>query len=287
MRHEHSVASRPNISALRSLARWGTAAGLATVAYMAFEAQWVRCVSADLPVPHLPAAWSGVTVLHISDVHAGMHPLNERSLRKVVDWAVPLQPDLVVLTGDILNDPDRGRPCLKILSRLRPPLGTYAVTGNHEYGITKGPLAQPQAADRLWDSTPVTLLQDRCVLLPPRDGATLALCGADYLSGGFGLEPPPPSEKGTFLPILLVHEPPAPDSPLAHHFPLAFAAHAWRPDPRSQQPGLIPLNGQDGTGLSGLYDWGEGKLVVSGGIGTSFVPLRLMTRPEAMLWRLV
>jgi len=282
---------------------WGgiAAAGAAAAAYMAFEAQWVRCRRADLPVPGLPTPWSGLTVLHLSDVHAGLFPTNERSLGKVVRWAGSLAPDLVFLTGDVLGDPRQSRTCLELLSRLRPPLGTFAVTGNHEYGLGKGPLAHARDTTALWRETGVTLLSDQCVALPPREGTSLVLCGADYATGGFALlsaDAAPgvptadaalgaPAPTHTF-PILLIHEPPPSDSPLARRFTLAFAGHTHGGQLRvPSRSGLTPVHRESDEYLAGVYGWGSGLLVVSRGIGTSFLPFRLLTRPEATLWRLV
>ena len=304
--HIRSTARLP-----RPTAGGAAAAVTAAAAYMVFEAQWVQCRQADLPIRGLPDIWSGTTVLHLSDVHAGLFPTNERALRKVVDWAGPLAPDLVFLTGDILGDSRRSLRCIELLAHLRPPLGAFAVTGNHEYGLGKSPFARARHAEDLWETAGITLLQDRCALVAARrtpvaagggpaqaggwsdagrrpaheDGDTpLAICGADYLSGGFGL----PDERSPAFPILLIHEPPPPCSPLAERFSLAFAGHTHGGQLRVPSPrGLMPLNAEPDTRLGGVYDWGRGSLVVSRGIGTSFVPLRLLTRPEATLWRLV
>ncbi len=309
----------------------------AAAAYMVFEAQWVLCRQEDLHVPELPPAWAGLTILHLSDVHAGLFPTNERALRKVVDWAGPLTPDLVFLTGDILGERDRSLRCLELIADLRPRLGTFAVTGNHEYGLGKGPLAHTRHTEDLWATFGITLLQDRCVSLyvpphPAHDGlepagagdhTPLVLCGADYLSAGFGLveagasraaqattrrtrwhapaagvpvqgaaaqpgAPRAPIIPPGAFPILLVHEPPVPSSPLAGLFPLAFAGHTHGGQIRVPGPqGLAPLNAEQDPRLAGLHAWGCGMLVISRGIGTSFLPMRLFTRPEATLWRLV
>jgi predicted MPP superfamily phosphohydrolase len=269
-------------------------AGAVSTAYMAFEAQWVRCRETELPVPGLPLPWSGTTILHVSDVHAGAFPTNERSLAKVVRWAEPLDPDLVFLTGDILGDPGRSEACLELLSRLHPPLGMFAVTGNHEYGLSKGPLARARDTSGLWTKAGVSLLSDSCVALPPREGAQIILCGADYASGGFGLldggaiAQATGADPGSAFPILLIHEPPASDSHLGNLFPLAFAGHTHGGQLRVPAPsGLTPLHNEHQEFLAGIFAWGAGLLVVSRGIGTSFLPFRLMTRPEATLWRLV
>ena len=258
--------------------------GAAAASYMAFEAQWPRCRQAELAVPRLPSPWSGVTVLHLSDVHAGLFVTNDLSLEKVVAWAAPLAPDLVFLTGDMLGDRRRSARCLELLARLRPPLGMFAVTGNHEYGLGKGPLAKARDVRDLWSEAGAVLLSDRCAALPPRGGAGLVVCGADYLTAGFGLL----EIASDAFPILLVHKPPPPDSPLAAVFPLAFAGHTHGGQLRLPGPsGLTPVVKQHGEYPAGVYQWGEGRLVVSRGVGTSFLPFRLLTRPEATLWRLV
>ena len=317
------------------------AAGAAAASYMAFEAQWPRCRQAELAVPGLPSSWSGLTVLHLSDVHAGLFATNDLSFEKVVGWARPLDPDLVFLTGDMLGDRRRSARCLELLAELHPRLGMFAVTGNHEYGLGKGPLAAARDIRDLWDKAGATLLSDSCVALPPRGGARLVLCGADYLTAGFGLFegrgaiavcgaevagagpasaaervlggdltaaplewpaeglPGAPAEAagrprgaawatGEDFPILLIHEPPPPISP-------SRRCSRW-PSP------VIPMGANYGcrrlpvlrrsstrrAGISpGYTEWGGGWLVVSRGVGTSFLPFRLLTRPEATLWRLV
>jgi predicted MPP superfamily phosphohydrolase len=275
-------------SLFSSLLCWGTAAAAAAAGYMAFEARWIRCEEADLEVPGLPPEWSGSTVLHISDVHAGLFSSNEHNIRKAVDWAVALQPDLVLLTGDIISIPERSRTCLDAIARLDPPLGKFAVAGNHEYGIGKGPFARPRDTDPLWAEAGVTLLRDRCVRVVRPDGAALRLCGADQLTGGFGLEQTLQDEKDDLFSILLIHVPPEPASPHSTRFSLAFAGHTHGGQIRiPTSTGLRPVGGGRGAHLGGVYDWGQGRLVVSKGLGTSFVPMRLLTRPEVVLWRLV
>jgi predicted MPP superfamily phosphohydrolase len=273
------------------LAAAAAAAGAAAASYMAYEARWVECRQRDLLVPGLPPEWSGLTVLHLSDVHAGSFSGNERSLQRVVSWAAPLSPDLVVLTGDVLGEAESSRPCLQLLGRLRPRLGMFAVTGNHEYGLSKAPLARPRDTRSLWQEAGATLLSDSCVALPAREDSTVVLCGADYLSGGYGLpnrDAIPEVAASRTLPILLIHDPPPADSPLADLFPLAFAGHTHGGQLRVPGPsGLSALYKEDRDHLSGVHAWGRGTMVITRGVGVSFLPFRLLTRPEATLWRLL
>jgi predicted MPP superfamily phosphohydrolase len=286
---------------LLRLAAGAAATGAAAASYMAYEARWVECREQDLIVPGLPPAWSGITALHLSDVHAGSFSGNARSLERVVRWAAPLSPDLVLLTGDVLGEPQGSRQCLRLLMRLRPRLGMFAVTGNHEYGLSKAPLARPRDTRGLWREAGATLLCDSCATLPPRGGSTLVLCGADYLTGGYGLLHPAARAEGTdsqatgsqatglqAFSILLIHDPPQADSPLTELFPLAFAGHTHGGQLRVPGPsGLAALYREDHEHLSGVHPWGQGKIVITRGVGVSFLPFRLLTRPEATIWRLL
>lgn len=274
------------------------AAGL-SLAYMSLEAQWVRCSRLELPVPGLPRSWSGLTVLHLSDIHPDSFRSNLRVLAKVVRWARKQAPDLVFLTGDILSHSQGSKACLALLSQLEPPLGMFAVTGNHEYGLSKGLKARAHPTTSTYAGTRITLLADACTELPARDGTRLLICGADYLTGGFDLlgkveklrlpaSPATSGADGAVFPILLAHEPPPPNSPLTLVFPLAFAGHTHGGQLRLPgRSGFRPPHMPHTRFLAGPYPWGRGLLVVSAGIGTSFLPLRLFTRPEATLWRLV
>jgi len=90
------------------------------------------------------------------------------------------------------------------------------------------------------------------------------------------------------FPVLLVHDPLAAVPSLGELFPLTFAGHTHGGQLRVPGPaGLRPLHMLGDEYLGGVHRWGGGLVVVSRGIGTSFLPLRLFTRPEATLWRLV
>jgi len=261
---------------------------------MVFEAQWVRCRVVDLALPGLPAECRGLSILHVSDAHIGFFPTNDRALRKAVDWAVSLDLDLVFVTGDMLGQRRGSRRCLDLLARLDPRWGAFAVTGNHEYGLGKGPLARRRNTSDLWASAGITLLKDSCRELTPCPGVRVTVCGADHITGGRTLVDSEAtaafhnSADSGHLAILLVHEPPPPDSPLAPLFDLVFAGHTHGGQIRiPSRRGLRPVDRGRDDRLSGVHGWGRGRLIVSQGLGTSFLPFRFLTRPEATVWRLV
>jgi hypothetical protein len=86
-----------------------------------------------VPIPNLPAALRGLKVAQISDLHAG--PTIQRGyVDEVVRQTNALAPDLIVVTGDIADgSPATIGPHLLAMAGLKARLGTYYVTGNHEY----------------------------------------------------------------------------------------------------------------------------------------------------------
>ncbi len=294
MTRRHRKARARGRSATRAAAFTAVAAGTFGAAYMLFESQWLRCSTRSLPIPGLTDSLEGLTILHLSDVHAGQPGFNLRTLEKAVKWAAHSRPDLIVLTGDILGSRWGRERCLSLLGRLQAPLGVFAVRGNHEYGLTKNPFSHlPQPVP--WEAHGVTELRDSCVLLDfeahrgsseERAPTRVALCGADYLSGGAPLVEETLPE-GADLSILLVHRPPEPEDPLSAMFDVTFSGHTHGGQIRIPTPwGLRSLHNDGLPYLEGVYPWGDGLLAVSTGIGTTFLPLRLLTRPEAVIYRL-
>jgi hypothetical protein len=92
-----------------------------------------RVVEVDVPIAGLPAALAGFSIVQISDLHVG--PTIKRGYLEAVVRAVnQLQPDVVAVTGDIVDGSvQQLRPHVAPLADLRARHGVYAVTGNHEY----------------------------------------------------------------------------------------------------------------------------------------------------------
>jgi uncharacterized protein len=92
-----------------------------------------KVVTVDVPIADLPATLDGLTIVQISDIHVGP-TIKQRYVEAIVDEVNRLKPDLVAITGDIVDGSvdqltDHTRP----LSRLSARYGAYLVTGNHEY----------------------------------------------------------------------------------------------------------------------------------------------------------
>jgi len=86
-----------------------------------------------VPLEKLTPGVAGLRIVQISDLHIGDR-LGEEFLRRVVDRVNALRPDVVAITGDLVDGPAHVvEGALKPLADLVAPHGVYFVTGNHEY----------------------------------------------------------------------------------------------------------------------------------------------------------
>jgi predicted MPP superfamily phosphohydrolase len=115
---------------------WASAAGLLGVS-LVLSALWfgrrviVRRVA--VPLGKLPPGMHGTTIVQLSDVHVGP-TIGRRFLSRVVDRVNALEPDVVAITGDLVDGSVlRLARHVAPLGRLRARHGVYFVTGNHEY----------------------------------------------------------------------------------------------------------------------------------------------------------
>lgn len=87
-----------------------------------------------LVLPNLPAAFDGITMGQISDIHSGSF-YNQRAVKGGVEMLLGQKPDFIFFTGDIVNDmATEMRDYQDIFSKVKAPLGVYSSLGNHDYG---------------------------------------------------------------------------------------------------------------------------------------------------------
>lgn len=237
----------------------------------------------EIVVPGLPAAWDGLTVAQLSDVHASKtFPGNW--LAGVVDAVNAARPDLIVITGDLFDGSPRQRfDDLRPLRRLRAPLGVYACPGNHEYysGLTAW---RPR-----FSSLGILLLENDHVLLR-RNGAELILAGlSDDVAERFDLPRPDirqalGSTEASLPLILMAHRPHLVEQLKQLSRPgaaLQLSGHTHG----GQVFGLDLLVRRVNKGyLRGLYEIGPVRLYISTGTALwSGFPLRLGVPSEIPL----
>ncbi|NCT93745.1 MAG: metallophosphoesterase [Chitinophagaceae bacterium] len=87
-----------------------------------------------LSFPNLPEAFRGLKLIHISDIHSGSFQ-NPQAVRKGIDLIMQQQADLILFTGDLVNDrAEEMKDYQDLFAKLQAPLGVYSTLGNHDYG---------------------------------------------------------------------------------------------------------------------------------------------------------
>ncbi len=229
----------------------------------------VKVVSAKLP-PGTPA----IRIVQISDLHLGLIH-REEALAPIVNQILELKPDVVAATGDIVDAQiNHLEELVNLWQRINPPLGMFAVTGNHEYYA-----GLEQSLDFLQRSG-FQVLRNRSVIA----GEWLKVVGVDDPARG-GL----PDEDGALgeslgkFTLLLKHRPDFLETSMGK-FDLQLSGH-------SHGGQIFPFNMLTRIKyplLNGLYTLAENQyLYTSRGTGTWGPPMRIFSSPEITLFEVV
>ncbi|MBD0297052.1 MAG: metallophosphoesterase [Bacteroidota bacterium] len=88
----------------------------------------------SLQFNNLPDAFRGLKIVQLSDIHSGSFN-NKAAVQRGVEKVLRLQPDLILFTGDLVNDrATEMEAYMDVFNQLKAPLGVYSILGNHDYG---------------------------------------------------------------------------------------------------------------------------------------------------------
>lgn len=240
----------------------------------------------EVPAPWLPRRLAGLTITHISDLHVGRHYRPYR-LRELVDRVNDLDSDIVVVTGDIVdNSNDMLPPALHALGQLTHRHGLFVSIGNHDQFDNREAFIR-QVRQRL----PLLINQRRSIEI---GGERITIAGLDYAfrdaPAGRGMNHPAHvaaaldghdlEREGPV--IALSHHPHAFDALAAAGVPMTLAGHThggqlmWSDPAQRPDIGVGPLLFRYNRGF---YRRPAGTLFVNSGIGNWF-PLRIHAPAE-------
>jgi hypothetical protein len=119
-----------------TVGRWSAAAVLAIalvvllLGYRGARRLTIRRVDAE--VPGLGPEFDGLRIVQLSDLHVGPHT-SRPFLARVVETTRSLRPDLIAVTGDLIDDrAEDVAAYARSLGGLEAPLGVYMIPGNHD-----------------------------------------------------------------------------------------------------------------------------------------------------------
>jgi predicted MPP superfamily phosphohydrolase len=256
--------------------RLGAAGAAAGLAWGHFEAGWVRLETLPCALPGLPLELAGLRIAHLSDFHLGFPSRGTAAVERAVAWVEERQPDLTLISGDLLSRRSGEARLRALLARMPRCL---AVLGNHDFAFTRDPFSHPA---EVVDLEPATLLSDDSRTIELR-GKRVQIAGVDPRTYRRRLAKPERlTDPEADLRILLCHYPGVIDRLPEGAFDLVLSGHLHAGQICLPWPGgRLRLAHIRWTYLQGLYRRPAGTLHLSAGLGTTFVPFRFLARPEA------
>ncbi len=237
------------------------------------EARNLGVTRLEIPLQGLPPEMDGFSIVQVSDLHYGMLVENGQ-LMLVVQRVNELKPDLVVITGDLVDEGvSHMEEMAQPLGQLKSRHGVLAVTGNHEY------YAGVNRAVEIMKSAGVEVLRNEMKVLP----SGLQFLGVDDPTGSRRTgDPAADLEKQLSRldrgkpSILLYHQPIYFQKAASSGVGLQLSGHTHG----GQLYPIIYISRMIYPRTPGLHRVGASILYVSRGAGTWGPPMRLGSPPE-------
>jgi predicted MPP superfamily phosphohydrolase len=247
------------------------------------EPHWIKVVRRSLPIRGLPAALRGRTLLQLSDFHVG--PVVDTDyLMRTMQLARSLAPDAIMLTGDLIDRDSPGwqRTVKSLLAGLpTPPLGTWAILGNHDYSLGWSNIAVATQVVELMSSMGIRVLRNEVA-----DFHGVQLAGIDDLwspcfDGARTMRAMDPARPG----LVLCHNPDACDLDIWNGHDgwiLSGHTHGGQCKPPFLPPPFLPVKNRRYT--QGEFALSGGRsLYINAGLGY-LKKARFNVRPEMTLF---
>lgn len=244
--------------------------------YGTWNARNIKVAKYDIDVPKKAGNLKQLKIAMMSDLHLGAIVDNSR-LTKIVDKVNELQPDIVLIAGDIIDD--NIKPFLRqnmgeTFKGLKSKYGVYAVTGNHDYyGGDSGELIKILEASGIKVLTDESIKINDSFYVAGREDLAVE---SYYKRSRKPLEQIMEDTDKTLPIILMDHNPKDLNAPMINGVDLQVSGHTHRGQ-------MFPSR----YITQSLYelDWGYLKkdnlnVVVSSGIGTWGPPIRIGNSSE-------
>ncbi len=252
---------------------------LSVYGYGLFEAADIRLEHIEIASPKITASTGRIRIAQISDVHLGLIVREER-LKKILSRIREAKPDILVSTGDLVDGQlNHLTQEAELLAAIKPPLGKFAITGNHEF------YAGLQDALNFTKASGFSILRQQGVVVGGInvvgvDDPTVKAFGNTHAESEHDLLAAQPKENFT---VLLKHRPAIASNSLGL-FDLQLSGHTHKGQ-------IFPFNlltwffyPQRAGQLTALS---SGFLYLSRGTGTWGPPIRFLAPPEVTIIDLV
>ena len=266
---------------------------IVTLAYgFLIEPTLITVKEQKITITNLPDNFNGFKIVHISDLHYG-RVFNEKSLKKLVKSINEQEPDIVVLTGDLIDKDTKMTNSLaeKIsnqLNKISSTAGKYAISGEDDLKFDEW--------TNIITNSGFTNLNNSYDTIYKNGYESIFIAGLstnqDKLNVNEKLKAPIEylnsfEKNGPIYKILLIHEPDTINDMSTNPFDLILAGHSHGGQIRL--PLIGPIIIQEGAKKyhENHYKIENSDLYISNGLGVSDFNFRLFNTPSYNLYRLV
>lgn len=234
----------------------------------------------------IPDNFDGLKIVHISDIHYG-GTFKEKELKKLVKKVNLINPDIIVITGDIFEkdifDDNANNILTANLKEMNAKLGKYAITGNHD-------LNHNEFNDILNNSNFINI-DNTYELIYYNDQEPIIIAGISSSYDNIAIETKLNNYKKYIekndikYKILILHEPDIIEN-ITDNFNLILAGHSH--NGQIKLPLIGPLLLKEGSKryYKEHYTINNQELYISSGLGTSTLPLRFQNHPSINFYRI-
>lgn len=232
--------------------------------------------------------YHGLKIVHLSDVHYGS-TINEKELNNIVNKINEIKPDIVVLTGDLIDDRisfDKDI-IINCLSKIEANLGKYAISGNHDLPIDD--------YNYIIKESGFTNLDNKYDLIYYKSNDPIVISGIGYDGEDVGIKTEQfdkyiselkADDVKPIYSILLIHEPDTVDNLDLNKYDLVLSGHSHGGQVRLPFIGAIYTPVGAKNYYDEYYKINNTDLYISSGLGTSMYKFRLFNRPSINFYRI-
>ena len=245
-----------------------------------------------ITVNNLPDNFNGFKIVHISDLHYG-RMFDEDRLKKLVNSINEQKPDIVVLTGDLIDKDtnmtiDEANKISAELNKINSTSGKYAISGNNDLKFDEWTNIITNGGFIDLNNTYDTIYKDGYQNIFIAGASTLqdkqsindkVKTSIDYLNSF--------DKNGPVYKILLLHEPDVIDDINVNPFDLILAGHSHAGQVRLPFIGAFYLPDGAKKYYESYYKLKNSDLYISNGLGVSDFNFRLFNTPSYNLYRIV
>lgn len=242
---------------------------------------------------NIPNYLHGLKIAHISDVHYG-RIINDKNIETIVKKINLLKPDIVVITGDLLDrdrelSEENKKTLIENLNKIEVTIGKYAIAGNHDYvyGINQW--------EKIIEESNFINLNDTYDLVYNNGTTPILINGmSSNLQNKTTINEKlkevqkilKEEKNKPIYNIMIMHEPDYIEKFEYEQFDLILAGHSHNGQIK------IPLIGAIVTPVGAkkyydeYYNLGKTDLYISSGLGTSGYDIRLFNKPSFNFYRI-